>query len=76
MERLDEINSTIERVLVHEGDRRPRLTKAHYATILEALVIYSDILEIASELPKGKAIQFLTERVPNLNLRDAKNMLK
>ena len=75
MSRLEEINQTLTRVLSHESDRRPRLTKAHMAVVLEALVIYSDILEMAMEMPRGEAVGFLMDRIPNLTLKAAKALL-
>ena len=76
MLRLTEVNDTLDRVLAHESDRRPRLTKAHYATILDALCCYGDILEIAEGMKHSEGVSYLQSAIPHLTKAEAKTLLR
>ena len=76
MKRFEEVASALDRILLHESDRRPRLTKAHYATILDALCCYGDILEIAEGMKHSEGVSYLQSAIPHLTKAEAKTLLR
>jgi hypothetical protein len=76
MKRFEEVNDTLDRILRHESDRRPRLTKAQYATILDALCCLGDIYETASEMKHSEAVSYLMAAIPNLTKAEAKERMR